>query len=116
MGPTVRAFFEPEVRAWRGQQPLWKVFWVYGVAASSVIVALYASAIYAGQRSLQQVLLLVFSAYTVWILVSVWRCADNARERVWGLFARMLTVAWAGNAAMVVLFLELDLLRLIFRR
>ena len=34
MGPTVRAFFEPEVRAWRGQQPLWKVFWVYGVVLS----------------------------------------------------------------------------------
>jgi len=34
-------FFAAEVRAWRGGEPLWKVFWVYGVATSVAIVVLY---------------------------------------------------------------------------
>ena len=28
-------FFAAELRAWRGEQPLWKVFWVYGVATAA---------------------------------------------------------------------------------
>ena len=32
-------FFAAEIRAWRGEEPLWKVFWVYGVATSVTIVA-----------------------------------------------------------------------------
>lgn|SRR5690606_35966515 len=104
-------FFTPEIRAWRGQAPLWMVFWIYGVAVSSVIIALYVSALLSGQRLLQQGLLLVFAFYTLWILVSVWRCAGNVRERFWGVLARFLTIAWAGNTVMVLLFIELDLLR-----
>jgi hypothetical protein len=34
-------FFAAEIRAWHGEEPLWKVFWVYGVATSVTIVALY---------------------------------------------------------------------------
>jgi hypothetical protein len=32
------AFFTAEIRAWHGEEPLWKVLWVYGVATSVVIV------------------------------------------------------------------------------
>ena len=34
-------FFAAEIRAWRDEEPLWKVFWVYGVANSVTIVVLY---------------------------------------------------------------------------
>lgn len=34
-------FFAAELRAWRGEQPLWKVFWVYGVATSGVLITFY---------------------------------------------------------------------------
>jgi hypothetical protein len=110
IGTFAGRFFAPEIRAWRGQQPLWKVFWIYGVVVSSGVVALYASALYAGHRAMQQALLLVFAVYTLWILVSVWRCATNVGERFWGVLARFLTIAWAGNTLMVLLFVELDLL------
>ncbi len=99
----------PEIRAWRGEQPLWKVFWVYGVAASCAIAALYFGAMAAGHTLLRQFLLVVLAAYTSWIVVSVWRCADNTTEHIWGTLARFLTVAWAANALLVVTFLELDL-------
>ena len=103
-------FFAAEIRAWHGEEPLWKVFWVYGVATSVVIVALYIVAFYDGRMALRQVLLPCFAAYTAWILVSVWRCASNTNEILWGTLARFLTVAWAGNTILVLTFLQLNLL------
>jgi hypothetical protein len=103
-------FFAPEIRAWRGEKPLWIVFWIYGVATSTVIAVFYAVTLYDGRNVLRQILLLCFAAYTAWILVSVWRCAANAQRQLWGILARFLTVAWVGNAIMVLTFLQLDLL------
>lgn len=108
-------FFAAEIRAWRGEQPLWKVFWGYGVAISVVIAALFADAVYVDRIAMRQVLLLFFAAYTAWILVSVWRCANNTQEQFWGLLARFLTVAWVGNTILVLTFLQLDLLMKYFR-
>ncbi len=105
---VIAALFAPELRAWRGAAPLWKVFWGYGVCISAIFVLLHVQAMYQGRVVMQQVMLLCFAAYTVWIIVSVWRCAANA-EPFWGLLARWLTVAWAGNTALVLCFLQLDL-------
>jgi hypothetical protein len=106
----VSEFFATEARSWHGEEPLWKVFWIYGVARSGIIAAFYAVAIYADYVVLQQMLLVCFATYTIWILVSVWRCANNIEEKSWGLLARLLTVAWAGNTIMVLTFLQFDLL------
>lgn len=103
-------FFAAELRAWRGEQPLWKVFWIYGVAVSSVLIAFYVIAFYADRIALRQVLLACFALYTAWILVSVWRCANNTREKLWSLLARLLTVAWACNTIMILTFLQLNLI------
>ena len=103
-------FFAAEIRAWRGEQRLWKVFWLYGVATSVTIVALYIVAFYDGRMALRQVLLPCFAAYTAWILISVWRCAGNTNEKLWGTLARFLTVAWAGNTILILIFLQLNLL------
>jgi hypothetical protein len=103
-------FFAAEIRAWRGEEPLWKVFWVYGVATSVTIAAFWVVAIYDGRMALRQVLLLCFAAYTAWILVSVWGCAGNTKEKLWGTLARFLIVAWAANTILVLTFLQLDLL------
>lgn len=103
-------FFAPTIRSWRGEEPLWIVFWGYGVATSVVIAALYAIAVQVDRTALRQTLLFCFAVYTAWILVSVWRCASNTKEKRWGILARFLTVAWAGNTILVLTFLELDLL------
>ena len=52
--------FAAEIRAWHGEEALWKVFWVYGVAASVTIVALYVVAFYDGRIALRQVRLPLF--------------------------------------------------------
>ena len=85
------------------------MFWVYGVFVSSILIVLYIIALEGGYLALQQILLLCFALYTLWVLVSVWRCSSDA-ETFWGMAARWLTVAWAANASLILTFLQLDLL------
>lgn len=106
---TALVLFEPEFRAWRGQLPLARVFWVHGVLTSMVMAALVVLAAEAGRRTLEQALLLLLAGYTAWIVVAVWRCAEGADPRLRTL-ARSLTVAWAINTAMVTVFLQFDLI------
>jgi hypothetical protein len=79
------------------------------VLASLVMIGLYATALAEQRIALQQLLIIFVAGYTVWILVSVWRCAENSAP-FWRTLARSLTVAWAGNATLVLVFLQLDLI------
>jgi len=116
LATLVASFFAPEIQAWRGRQPLWKVFWLYGVATSSLMIAFYVAGFYLDAVALRQTLLLCFAPYTGWILVSVWRCANNSTERFWGLLARFLTVAWACNSILILVFLEFNLIVTYYRQ
>lgn len=95
---------------WQGAGPLWRIYWIYGVLGSTVLAGLYWGTILTGVVWPRQALLLVLAGYTVWIVVSVWRCAPNAANPLYGQLARVLTIAWAANALLLLLFLELDLL------
>lgn len=75
-----------------------------------MLITFYVIAFYVDRIALRQVLLFCFAPYTTWILVSVWRCANNTEERIWGLFARLLTVAWACNTILILIFLPLNLI------
>jgi hypothetical protein len=108
-----RAFFAPELRAWRGEMALAKVYWGYGVGVSCLLGLLLLEALREGRALLEQGLLAVLALYTVWILVAVWRCAANASPQ-WRMFARLSTVVWACNAALVLTFLQFDLLMRFF--
>lgn len=103
-------FFAPELAAWRGQQPLWRVFWLSGVGVSSVLIATYLLAFLAEAVALRQILLLCFIPYTAWILVSIWRCSNNVHHPFWRTLARLLTVAWACNATLIIIFAEMNLI------
>ncbi|MCC7281712.1 MAG: hypothetical protein IT556_04965 [Acetobacteraceae bacterium] len=108
-GQLLLAFFGPEIRAWFGQAPLAKVFWLYGVLTSMVLAALFVAAMAMGRRGLEQVLLVVLCLYNAWLLPSVWRCARRAASP-WQEIARLLTVAWAVNATLLAVFLEISIL------
>jgi len=110
MSYFVARFFAPELSAWRGQQPLRKVFWLYGIAVSSALIVVYLFAFLVERVALRQILVLCFAPYTAWILVSIWRCSNNARDQFWGMLTRFLTVAWACNTIMAVVFIELNLI------
>jgi hypothetical protein len=100
---------------WRGHGPLWKVYWLYGVLGSNLLVLIMLLLMNQGAiGSLWfQLVLVLLAAYTVWIVVSVWRCAFNAENPLYSHMARALTVAWAINALMVLGFLELQVLQAI---
>lgn len=107
--PAPAAFFEPELDAWRGRTPLWRVFWLHGVCISVCLLAWLLVAL-DGRHLLQlQAGLLAFLGYTAWLLVAVWRCTTNAAP-FWGDLARVTTVAWAANTLMLGVFLEVELL------
>lgn len=98
---------------WRGQGPLWKVYWLYGVLGSNVLALVLFLLMQRGAIDSVwfQLVLLLLAAYTVWIVVSVWRCAFNVEKPMYGHMARALTVAWAINALLVLGFLELQILQ-----
>lgn len=95
------------LRYWRGEGPLWRLYWIYGVLLSTAGGTLILFGVTYRVVSPWVILILVVSGllYTVWVLVSVWRCAFNTSPRPFGFereaigwLARLLTFAWAVNA------------------
>ena len=97
---------------WQGRAPLWQAFWLWGVVGSWLLAAVIGGlfAVLGISWPLYVLVGAVMAAYTIWILVSVWRCAANARDEQIAVIARVLTVAWALNVILVGGFLGLDLL------
>ena len=98
---------------WRGHGRLWKAYWLYGVLGSNLLALVLFLLM---ERSALgsawfQIVLLLLAVYTIWIVVSVWRCAFNVEKPTYGHMARALTVAWAINALLVLGFLELEFLQ-----
>jgi hypothetical protein len=102
-------FFGAELKTWRGRQPLWLTFWIYGVVVSGFLAILYGLAAYAATPAFQEMLLIVLGAYTGWVLVSLWRCTEDAK-RMSAVMARFLIVPWAANVTLVLAFLQIGLL------
>ena len=83
--------------AWKGDEKLWKVFWVFFliVAITLGIVRFF------NPYFLIQYEILVFAIliWAVWVHVSLWRCAFNARWSRWGYIIRafvIVVIAWVG--------------------
>lgn len=95
-----------------GEGPLWKVFWLYGVIPSNILLAAILFLLWRDAAAdVISLLLVVLLLYTSWIVVSVWNCSHRVRvENYYGVLARWLTVAWAVNTILFVAFLSLDLL------
>lgn len=89
----------------RHDSPLWLVFWVWGVLASQALFGLTFASFHYVSTPTFGLVLLGFLAYTVWILVAIWRHAANVRKATYGEIARYLTVAWAINSFLVSVFL-----------
>jgi hypothetical protein len=100
---------------WRGHGPLWKVYWLYGVIGSNLLALILLFLINRGALGSVwfKLALLLLAAYTVWIVVAVWRCAFNVENPLYGHMAKALTVAWALNAFLVLGFLGLQSLQAI---
>lgn len=79
--------------AWRGQERLWRAYWLLGIPFS-LLGAIYAIGFSRGSE--HHILILGFSLLLTAILVfwsvAVWRCSNNVESKFWGLAARVVVV------------------------
>ncbi|MEC9482520.1 MAG: hypothetical protein UMU75_04230 [Halomonas sp.] len=99
------------LRYWYGQQPLWKAYWIVGIAGTAVFLALLALLLGVPPlMPLAQATLAAFVLYTAFAIVVTWRCAKNTTRPRWGAIAQALIAAWALNVLLLAVFTGLDLL------
>lgn len=92
-------------RAWKGETKLWIVFWLFGVAVTTVGFIAFGllMGILLGVLSMTGAPLIVVKVlgilviiipviYYIWNAVSLWRCAWNAKLKIWGYIVRVLVV------------------------
>jgi hypothetical protein len=105
------------LKAWRGQERLWKVFWLLGVPLNAAWWTLYADVWTSGLAPepflrvnlwfwpVLEGLLAAFAAlYLAWCMLA-WRCAANADNRLWTLAARVLIGVALGSFATELLLI-----------
>jgi hypothetical protein len=103
---------------WRGDGPLWKIYWLYGVLLSLGLAVVAAAAGLGHWVPVPGLIavLIGLATYTAWVLVSVWRCAENVEGRpfgydpeLWTALARTATIAWAVNeVALSILLIQMS--------
>lgn len=80
--------------AFRGEEKLWKTFWVYGFGGS-IILNIINSILTSILMLLGIPMMLVMLAFQVWSSIAIWRCAPNVKNKIWGQVARVLVVLGA---------------------
>lgn len=79
------------IRAWRGQEPLWLVFWIYNVVVGFLLNLLLGWLWHLRLPYVALALSIFLLAYAVWILVAIWRCTANS-TLLWFLLARLIVI------------------------
>ncbi|MGH8128003.1 MAG: hypothetical protein ACRETC_06500 [Gammaproteobacteria bacterium] len=78
-------------RAWRGQEPLWLVFWIYNVLVGFLFNLFLGWLLDMHLLHAALALSIFLLAYAVWILVAIWRCAANSMA-LWLFLARLIVI------------------------
>jgi len=91
-------------RSWNGTEKLWKVFWLYNVLAGVVIESAFEFVNYFG-GSTKFILVPFLSVYFVWLSVSLWTCAFNAKHKTWGHVVRSLLLLSVIAAGIILILL-----------
>ena len=78
--------------SWKGNERLWKVFWIYNWLFGAAFDLAWKAAEPRLPIAAEVVLALLGLVWGVWVIVSLWRCAFNASWRPWGYIARGLVV------------------------
>lgn len=119
--------YEPAVpKCWHGREKLWIVFWAYGLFGSGAVLGIWLAltlialqiglvidpvkgggGLYGATTGLALGALLALP-YTVWIAVSLWRCAPNCINPLWGRLVRggllvlLAVLVYAGIRKLVI--------------
>ena len=82
---------------WNGEQKLWKAFWIMGFIFQILffyflLFLSYFGFLFGLTWSIKVTILLISNIYTIWILVSIWNCAYNVKNKIWGDLSRVIVV------------------------
>ena len=72
-------------RAWRGEERIRRVFWLYDIAVFCFLIVLVAVVFSISDEEIEATATayLFYTPYRVWLLLSEWRCAFNCNWRGW---------------------------------
>ena len=82
---------------WNGERKLWKTFWIMGFVFQILffyflLFLSYIGFLFGLTWSIKVIILLISNIYTIWILVSIWNCAYNVKNKIWGDLSRVIVV------------------------
>ena len=82
---------------WNGEQKLWKAFWIMGFVFQILffyflLFLSYIGFLFGLTWSIKVTVFLISNIYTIWILVSIWNCAYNVKNKIWGDLSRVIVV------------------------
>ena len=82
---------------WNGKQKLWKAFWLVGFVLQFVLIIFFGIFNLIGIAlgltwSIKFIIFLINIIYTIWVLVSIWNCAYNVKNKIWGDLSRVIVV------------------------
>lgn len=72
---------------WRGEQRLWKAFWLFG-ALGNLIMSMTQKLIAVASLEVATLFSILALIYGIWSIVSIWNCAYNVNWRWWGHITR----------------------------
>ena len=82
---------------WNGERKLWKAFWIMGFVFQILffyflLFLSYIGFLFGLTWSIKVIIFLISNIYTIWILVSIWNCAYNVQNKIWGDLSRVIVV------------------------
>ena len=82
---------------WNGERKLWKAFWIMGFVFQILffyflLFLSYIGLLFGLTWSIKVIIFLISNIYTIWILVSIWNCAYNVKNKIWGDLSRVMVV------------------------
>ena len=87
------------IESWKGQRPLYKVFWLYYVLGAFVVIGamllfMQLAGLFPSPIALALILVAVAAllAWKIWALFSIWRCAPNSSASSYKFLARAYVV------------------------
>ena len=80
---------------WNGERKLWKAFWIMGFVLQILffyflLFLSYIGFLFGLTWSIKVIIFLISNIYTIWILVSIWNCAYNVKNKIWGDLSRAI--------------------------
>lgn len=87
-------------RAWRGEERLWKVWWLIGIPQSVLLVLLYVKFLAGKTPSTVYLAALVLYPviYFAWVRMA-WLCSPNVKHGIWAAASYVMIVFGVLNLA-----------------